>query len=142
MQLLKKIIRLLCLRSHRSTVPTAFVPLSDIRSVVVFSDPSDQGHVAALSSARTFFSHCGISVQAITASDRNIRTKSDLFIAINGKKSIDERYAASSSTARFKIGRHQFRRQLYDIVVSDPADTPAAADAAFRAISNILTTIK
>ena len=142
MQLLKKIIRLLCTGSHRSTVPTGFVPLSDIRTVVIFSDPSDQGHVAALSSARTFFSHCGISVQVITAADRNIRTKSDLFIAINGKKSIDERYAAAASTARFKIGRHQLRGQVYDVIVRDPDEEPAGSDAAFRAISNILTTIK
>lgn len=142
MKLLRKIIRLLCTGSHRSAVPTGFVPLSGIRSVVVFSDPGDQGQAAALAAARKFFSHSGISVKTITASDRNVRTESDLFIALNGRKSIDERYAAASSTARFKIGRHQLRRQVYDVIVSDPEDAPASADAAFSAISKILTTIQ
>ena len=142
MQLLKKIVRLLCIGSHRSTVPTGFVPLPEIRSVVVFSDPSDPGQVAALAETHKFFAHRGISVKTVTASDRNIRTQSDLFIALNSKKSIDERYAAASSTARFKVGRHQLRRQVYDVVVSDPDEESAGADAAFRAISNILTTIK
>ena len=142
MKLLKKIIRLLCIGSHRSDVPTGFVPLSDVHSAVVFTDPGDQGQVGALAAAHKFFSHLGISVKTITASDRDIRTRSDLFIALNSRKSIDERYAAASSTARFKIGRHQLRRQVYDVIVSDPDDVPAAADAAFRAISNILTTIK
>jgi len=142
MQFLRKIIRLFCTGSHRSTVPTGFLPLSETKTAVVFTSQSEPGLDSATAAARKFFADRGITVRFISAADKNIRTQSDLFIAINAHKSIDERYAARSSTARFKLGRHQLRRQVYDILVTDATDEPASQDKAFKSISDILTTIK
>ena len=142
MSALRKLIRLLCLRAHRSDVPTSFVPLSELRSVAVFVDDSDPGCEPARLSIRKFFGDRGMEISVISASDRDIRTSSDLFIALNTKGSIDERYAAASSRARFKIGRHGLRNSPYDFVLSDPEEGPASVGDAFDANARLLTSVK
>lgn len=143
MQLLKSIVRLLCTGSHRSTVPTGFVPLTEIRSALVFTDPAEQGCEEAVTAARKFFEDKGIDVSFISAADRDIRRSADLFVSLCGRKSISERYAAAACTARFKVGRHQIDRQLYDVTVTDGSSQPASGPIeAFRAIAGILSSVK
>lgn len=142
MKLLKKLARFFAISSHRSNVPTGFIPLRDMRSAVVFTDPADAGMEPLKVRIRKFFGDNGISTRFISAADKDIRTSSDIFIALNGHKSIDERYAAASSTARFKVGRHQLARQVYDFVVSDPTDEPVPVAAAFDVMLKLITSIK
>ena len=142
MKLLRKIKRYLCICGHRSTVPTGIIPLKDIRTAVIFVDGADVGLEPTKVRILKFFGDNGIKVRFISADDKDIRTSSDLFIALNGHKSIDERYAASSSTARFKVGRHQMPRQLYDFVVADPTDEPSPVASAFDLMLKLITHIQ
>ena len=74
--------------------------------------------------------------------DKDLRTDSDFFLSLNPKPCINERYAASSSTARFKAGRHQLKGGVYDLVVSDTTPEPVAMKEAFEVIEKMLNNIK
>ena len=142
MSLKRKIARRLCLRSHRSRTATGVMPLSEVYSVVVFTDDAATGLEPLKVAIKSFFAKGGAVVRFIRADDEDLRTSSDMFIALNSRPSIDERYAAMSSGARFKIGRHQFPGQVYDLVVADPGEEPASATEAFTLIQQLITSIK
>ena len=142
MSLIRKIVRLVCTGRHRSTVPTGLIPLSEIHSAVVYVDPLESGVEPLKLRLRDFFGKRGIELRIIGPSDKDIRTSSDLFIALNGQKSIDEQYAASSSTARFKVGRHQLPKDLYDCVVTAPGEENATVASSFDLIENLITNIQ
>ena len=142
MKLLTKLRRYFSIGSHRSNVPTGFIPLKEIKTVVVVTDGADAGLEPTKVRISKFFGDNNIKVKYISAADKDIRTSSDLFLAINGHVSVDEKYAASSSTARFKIGRHQVGRQIYDVVVADPTDEPVPVAAAFDYMTKLITNIK
>ena len=120
MKLLRKIIRRVCLRAHRSHTATGVIPLSEVFSVLVYIDDSEAGLEPLKVNIKTFFAKGGAVVRFVRADDDDLRTSSDLFIALNSQPDMDERYAAVCSGARFKIGRHQFPGQVYDLVVADP----------------------
>lgn len=141
MNLFKKFARLVCVRRHRSTVPTGLLPLSEVKSVVVFFDESDPYCEPLKIRIKEFFGKRGAAVQFVSEFDKDLRTESDLFIALNTKPSIDEKYAASCSRARFKVGRHQLKGKVYDFVVKDPTEEPEPVGAAFDVIEKMLTSI-
>ena len=140
MRLLVKLRRYLSASRHRSPVATGILPLKDIHSVVVFVDGADAGLEPLKIRIQKFVQGC--SVKFVSARDKDLRTSSDAFIAINSTPSVDERYAAVWSTARFKVGRHQLPHQVYDLVVSDPGEEPAPVGTAFEVMSNLITQIK
>ena len=142
MSLYKKMIRLMCLRRHRSRIPTGFVPLSEVRTAVVFFDESDPHCEPLKLHIKDYFGKKEIEVRMISAFDRDIRTSSDLFIALNGRPGIDERYAACSSGARFKVGRHPIKGNVYDLVLTDTGEEPSDVADAFAAIENMLEKIQ
>jgi hypothetical protein len=118
------------------------MPLSEVYSVVVFTDDAEAGLEPLKVAIKSFFAKGGAVVRFIRADDEDLRTSSDMFVALNSRPSIDERYAAMSSGARFKIGRHQFPGQVYDLVVADPGEEPASATEAFTLIQQLITSIK
>lgn len=142
MKLLRKIIRRVCLRAHRSHTATGVIPLSEVFSVVVYTDDSEAGLEPLKVNIKTFFAKGGAVVRFVRADDDDLRTTSDVFIALNSVPSIDERYAAVCSGARFKIGRHQFPGQIYDLVVTDHGEEPAPASEAFALIQKLITSIQ
>ena len=142
MKLMRKLIRRLCLRSHRSHTATGVIPLSEVFSVVVYTDDSEAGLEPLKVNIKTFFAKGGAVVRFVRADDDDLRTTSDVFIALNSVPSIDERYAAVCSGARFKIGRHQFPGQIYDLVVTDHGEEPAPASEAFALIQKLITSIQ
>ena len=142
MKLLRKVIRRLCLRAHRSRIATGMIPLSEVFSVVVFVDDSEAGLEPLKVAIKSFFAKGGAVVRFIRADDEDVRTASDLFISLAAQPCIAERYAAVCSGARFKIGRHQFPGQVYDFVVKDPGEEPVPAADAFAMIQKLLTSIQ
>lgn len=142
MSLFRKLKRLFCIGRHRSTVPTGFLPLSEVRSAVIYTDPDESGVEPLKLRLKEFFGKRSIELKLISPHDKDIRTSSDLFIALNARPCIDERYAASSSTARFKMGRHQLRRGVYDCIVTDQEDAQAPVSSVFDMIVNLLTSIQ
>ena len=136
------LLRLLLMRHHASKVPTGITPLSDIRTAVVYVNQEDPHCEPAKLKIKQFFDSQGISVRIISPLDRDVRTSSDLFLAINNKQGISERYAARSSTAKYKAGRHQFGRNIYDVVLSDLSDEPLKVDYVFDAFKDLLCKVK
>lgn len=139
---LRVLIRLLCMHSHSSKAPTGITPLCDIRSAVIYVCQEDPHCEPAKVMMRHFFESRGISVRIISSYDRDIRTSSDLFLAMNNKVGISERYAARSSSAKYKVGRHQLRRNVYDVVVSDTSEEPMKVDVAFESVKDILLKVE
>ena len=142
MSLKRKIARRFCLRSHRSRTATGVMPLSEVYSVVVFTDDAEAGREPLKVAIKSFFAKGGAVVRFIRADDEDLRTSSDMFVALNSRPSIDERYAAMSSGARFKIGRHQLRRSVYDFVVADPEEAQTNVSAVFDVIEKMITSIR
>ncbi len=138
----RKVVRWFCLGAHRSKVPTALMPLSDIRSAVVYVDAAEAYCEPFKLRLKDFFGKRGIELKIISEFDRDLRTASDFFLALNPLPCINEHYAASSSTARFKAGRHQFKREIYDLVVIDAPGAPLPMKDAFDAIEKMLINIK
>lgn len=142
MKLFRQIKRRLCLGAHRSRTATGVLPLSEIFSVVVLTDDSEAGVEPLKVAIKSFFGKTGAVVRFIREDDKDVRTTSDMFIALNPVPSIDERYAAVSSGARFKVGRHQLPGQIYDLVVIDPASGPVPVTEAFGMIQKLITSIQ
>ena len=135
MSLVRKLIRLFCTPSHRSQVQTGLLPLQDIKSATVFVDENEAGFEPLKLRIKEFFSSRGIEVAFLSAFSKDIRSTSDLFIALNAKPSIDERYAAASSSARFKIGRHALKKGTYGVKTK----VTAAGNANYKALTKTVT---
>ena len=142
MSFTRKVVRWFCLGAHRSKTPTQLMPLSDIKSAVVYVDATEAMCEPFKLRIKDFFGKRGINVKIIGEFDNDLRTDSDFFRALNPKPCINERYAASSSTARFKAGRHPVGKDIYDLVVSDAPENPLSMRDAFDVIEKMLINIK
>ncbi|MBO4264442.1 MAG: hypothetical protein J5871_07200 [Bacteroidales bacterium] len=130
-------------RSHASPVKTALMPLSSASSAVVFINQDEPNCEPVKLKIKEFFSAYGIAVSFVSAYDADLRTDSDIFLSLNPVQNIDECYAARSSRAKFKIGRHQLKWDTYDLVVSDPEpEAPSPVGVAFEAIRDMLSKIQ
>lgn len=142
MEFMRPVKRFLCMRRHRSSVPTGLVPISDIRTAVVFlnrhTDITEPDKVVIT----RFFEQNGVSWTFISPENEDIRTQSDLFMSLSPVESVHERYAATSSTARFKIGRHQIKGGIFDFVVIDNTVEPRPELDAFRVMRSFIVSIQ
>ncbi len=137
-----KLRRRLCLRRHRSTVPTGLVPLSGMHSAVIYLDtPADLMEPQKIKIA-SYFKRYGIGVSWLSSEDEQLRSSSDLFISLSSLHDINELYAAVCSEARFKIGRRQLKGDVYDFVVTDNGPEPAPAAEAIDVIEHFLVNIQ
>ena len=141
-KLIQKLLRRLCLRRHRSTVPTGLVPLSGLSSAVIYLDNPGDILESRKISISTFFKRYGIQTSWMHSEDEDLRSSSDLFISLSSAHDINERYAAESSSARFKIGRSQLKGDVYDFVVTDNGPEPAPASEAFDVIEHFIVNIQ
>lgn len=66
----------------------------------------------------------------------------DIFISLIKDPDFAIEYMARTSKARFKIGRKQMDGNLFDLVVSDPADKNLSEMESFQAIKGYLTKIR
>ncbi len=131
----------LSMRKHQSKVPTGLLPLSQIHTVVIFMDSADElTEPQKLTFRRKIGRDC--NVDFLYATDVELRSESDLFISLSNTFEIFEEYAAVTSRARFKIGRHQLPKGTYDLVLSDTTPEPLPLLEAFDQIQKLLTTIQ
>ena len=142
MNLKRKLIYLLRMRRHRSTVPTGLVPLSDMHTAVMYLDSADDLQEPQKVSIRAFFRQYGITLSFLHAEDDELRTDSDLFVSLSIEGGLAERYSAVTSKARFKIGRHQLKGDIYDFIVTDTAPEPVPAWEAFKVIEHFILNIQ
>ena len=142
MSLKRKLIRFFAMRRHRSTVPTGLAPLSDLHSAVLFLDKPDDLEEPQKTAITRFFKQHGITLSFLYDDDEDLRTSSDLFISLSAIGGVNERYAATSSAARFKIGRHQLKGDVYDFVVTDGSPEPAQPMEAFKVVEHFILNIQ
>ena len=136
---LRSVLRFFLLYSHRSKVPTGIYPLESIESVAVLRSP---GEYALDRMVTDFFRARNIRVRLLSKQDPDLRTDENLFISLMAVADIDELYAAVSSKAKFKIGIHKLRRDVYNVIVTVTSDGDARQVAIFNTIADILTKIK
>jgi len=138
----RKVLRFLLMRWFSSKVPTGLVPLSDVKSVVVYVDFEEEHCQPAIIHVTSFFKKYGISVRVVSENSPKLRSESDMFLALNYVPCFSERYAAKTSKARCKVGRHQIRGNVYDVVISEPGEVPMKVDAFFKEMKSYLTLVK
>ena len=136
---LRTIARFLLMRRHRSKSPTGILPMEEVRSAVVFRDPKEPCPDRDI---KRFFDSYNIPYRIISEFDRDVRSNEDLFISITAKTSVSERYAASSSRARFKVGRRPVGHNVYDIVLTNPGELYKSESVAFAAICDFLRMVR
>lgn len=138
---------------------TKITPLSKIHSAVVLLDWNGKDGAETASRAMKFFKDRGISI-AIMAPDkksfnlfghltrkarhpegRKVKRHEDLFISLATGSSRAEEYELKHSPAVFRIGRSVFKKELYDILVTD-GTTPESQLKVFDTIIDSLSKIK
>lgn len=153
-------IHWIVVRRGRSTVPTALIPLSRVRDVLVFVDGTapDEDAASICSVVRQYFDYHSIPVQILCPGKRDVNLlgilrkrvrgtaefrQEDLFISLAGSPdNFAAEYEARCSTARFKVGRYQLSGDVFDLVVAVPEDGIPTQLAAFSAIKDFLNKIQ
>lgn len=130
----KLIARRKTLREVESKVPTGLVPLSEIKTVTVYIERNSYDWSATERKVRRFFENKDIQVETIimnsldvdwlgrrrrSLTKKSIEGHEDLLISLLPVNSFALKYCAISSNAKFKIGREQIRKNVFDLVVSD-----------------------
>lgn len=130
----KLIARRITLRKCASKVPTGLVPLSEIKTVTVYIERNSLDWSVTECKVHRFFEGKGIQVETVmmnshdvdwlgrsrrSQSRKSIEGHEDLLISLLPVNSFALKYCAVSSHAKFKIGREQIRKNVFDLVVSD-----------------------
>ncbi len=151
--------RRMVLQQVRSTVPTALMPLSRIKSAVVYVDTSTGEDTQVICrTVQQYFDYHGIPVMILCPSKRDFNLygrlkkhvrgtrdsrQEDLFISLAGSPdNFAAEYEARSSLARFKVGRCNLPDDVFDLVVADSEEGEASQTAAFAAIKDFLDKIR
>jgi len=140
MHKIRTFFRLLLLLHDKSDQPTGLLPLETIQTAVVLRDPEEQGTLDR--EIRNYFKRRGMAVRLLSRCDSRLRSKEELFISLVTEGDLNELYAAVSSHAKFKIGTHQVKGGIYDLVVSPSKSGETGQSTLFRTITDLLEKIK
>ena len=66
----------------------------------------------------------------------------DLFISLYAENKFEAEYEALCSRSRFKIGRYDIGKDLFDIILTNPENGIPKQWEAFETVKNILVKIK
>ena len=152
------ISRFIAIRRNASTLGTEIMPLSRISSAVVVADAQEPQCQEALAQAERFFLSMGIPVKLLFVRKENLdllgrlkrkirfdggkQTSEDLLICLTSNPSFAFRYEAVCSKSRFKIGRIQLRKDLFDVVFGTPEGKVSGQAEVFEEIAEFLKKIK
>ena len=155
---IRNLLRRRALRRDRSTAPTSLLPMSAVRSAVVFVDGTAEGEDPAVAArlAQRLLADRGIDVQVLCPAKRDLDWLGRLNAAQGSPAGVDlflslaaspdcfaAAYAAACSTARFKAGRCTLPDGIYDLVVASPRqEGPDSQAEAFTAILEYLDKIQ
>lgn len=140
MHKIRTFLRRLLLLHDKSDQPTGLVPLGSLHTAVVLRDPEGQSSLD--SEIQNYFKRKGLTVRLMSMRDSKLRSKEELFLSLIVADDVNETYAAVSSHAKFKIGTHQVKGNIYDLVVSPSRNGDARQIAIFEAITKMLEIIK
>lgn len=145
------------IRRYSSPIPTGPAPLARVRSALVLMDPGMWYADGARNRMASFFKSRGIgfTVLEYTAEDLNWfgRLKypkgvqpigeEDLFVSLRYDDDFAAEYAAKSSRAFFKIGRHQLPPgDVYDLLIAPESGPDADAGEIFAKLTEVLKVIE
>lgn len=152
--------RKLALRRKFDVEPTRIIPLDQIRKVTVFLDSFDADADPTRKLISTFFRNYGADVEYICPQKWDLNwygklkkprlhkgekphdADDDLFLSLAGPDNFTAEYEARASHAKFKVGRVPLGGNVYDIVITDAADTLPRQTEAFAAIRDFLLKIQ
>lgn len=134
-------------------------PLSKIKTVLILVDWNGIEKAETVKLAREFFDRKGVALFIINPRPKDfnilghIRKRSyqpggrrllrheDLLISLATGSTRAEKYELRNTTAFFKIGRSTFRKQPYDILITDGKDRVESQKDVLATILNHLTKI-
>lgn len=153
----KIIARKKALRECGSSVQTGLVPLSEIRTVTVYLERDSYDWAATERKVRKYFESHGIEVDVIIMNsldvdwlgrrrkDENAKSREgeeDLLISLLPYNTFALKYCAVSSKARFKIGREQIKKNVFDLVVEHKEEDEGSQIAVFDYITELFSKLK
>lgn len=133
------------LKLFHSRIPTSIVPLAEFRRVTVLLDATAPDFEKAWNVALTFFGKTGSELTVVPVERKGlIRTsrKTDVLISLLPVHDWRSRYVVCRSQAKFKIGRGQFDKPVFDLVVSDPEGRQFPQSEVLEKIFDILRKLK
>lgn len=139
MRKIRSFLRRLLLLHDKSDQPTSLMPLRMIHTAVVLRDSEDSSLDQEISA---YFKRQGIKVRMMSRREQKLRSKEELFISLVPDADIDELYAAVTSRAKFKVGSHPLKYDVYDLVVSRAKGGDFRQKAVFEAITKMLEKIQ
>lgn len=139
MHKIRTFARFILMLHDRSDRPTGLMPLEAINDVVVLRDEENNDLDDEI---RKYFKRKGKPVRIMSRHDRKLRSKEDLFISLVREPDVNERYAAMSSRAGFKVGAHPVKYGVYDLVVSPSENGDARQVVVFEAVTGLLEKIR
>lgn len=133
------------LRLFHSRIPTSIVPLTQFRRVTLLLDATAPDAEKAWNDALTFFGKTGSELTVVPVERKGlIRTsrRTDVLISLLPVHDWRSRYVVCRSQAVFKIGRGQFGKPVFDLVVSDPEGRTFPQSEVLGKIFDILRKLK
>lgn len=132
---IKLIARRKTLRKCASKVSTGIIPLSEIKTAMVYIERNSLDWGATERKVHRYFEGKDIQVETVVLNSLDVdwigksrhnktghsfeEGHEDLLISLLPVNSFALKYCAVSSQAKFKIGREQIRRNVFDLVVND-----------------------
>ena len=151
--------RRIAVKKHASTVPTHFIPITQMHDVTVMIDAMDPDLEFTKKDVKKFFDPLGVRVFFLTPMKWDInlmgwlknkfrcpggveRTE-DVFISLIGDPDFfAAEYELRCSRAEFKIARFQLDGDVVDLSVFDPENSIPRSPEAFATIKEILAKIE
>ena len=155
---LLNLFRRLALRSLKTTASTCLLPLSEVKSALVYVDAAEGPEVGSQvkRSVQQFFDYHGIPVRVLLPArgdldllgrpKRRLREElsagTDLFVSLSvSPEDFTGEYLSRIVPARFKAGCRALEGSVYDLVAAPPEGGRGQA-AAFAAIRELLVKIR
>lgn len=151
------LVRFLALWRNKSEVPHNLLPLSSVKSAVLFVDASDENRSKLLEMAEDFFKQYNISVTIFIPVKKSLNCWGFLKKRIRDKKNrcedlficladIDTCFAACyeaiCSPASFKVGRNKSDRDIFDLTVLVPEGAEVKQIDLFTSFIDLIKKIK
>ena len=153
----KQFFRRRSIAKHASREETRITPIREIRSAVAFIDVEDTSFDECKNELNAFFRENRIKgdifffdFRKLTEGERLItsitttvlKKEPDMFISLLRKDDFPITFMAAVSKAHFKVGRVQLPGNVFDLVVSDPADRQLSEAEVFLEIRKLLDKIQ
>lgn len=151
------IARPFLLHKNRSKVQTSILPLSEIRRAVILIDKAEDEYQKAIDKVAEFFRKKNIDAIILCPGKKDLSlwgkikrsrrypdpkdTVEDLLISLYSENKFEAEYEIVCSNSRFKIGRYNLGKDIFNIILTDPEDKSPKQWEVFDTVKDLLEKI-